>query len=145
MSLTLFLNTFASSTRIKWGISRKYNDTALSRWPSPLCGESILSLASQNTLTKTSVRHFLITYETVTNTFMLHTTHRNTLPQFSQSHTSINSKYTTICKFQDGVVIRVSDKNVVYWMCLKIVWQICLNEFYIYYVMRASFFLHTKT
>ena len=121
MFQTLILNTFASPDRVKRGFSRKYHDTALSRGHSPSCRISILPLALQNTLVKTSVRHFLITYETVTNTFMLHTTHRNTLPQFSQSHTSINSKYTTICKFQDGVVIRVSDKNVVYWMCLKIV------------------------
>ena len=114
MSLTLFLKTFCSSTRVKWGISRKYNDTALSRWPSSLCGESILSLASQNTLTKTPVRHFPITYEAVTNTFMLDTNHRNTPQPFSRPYTSINLRYATTCKFQDGVVIRVTE-----WMCFN--------------------------
>ena len=114
MSLTLFLNTFCSSTRVKWGISRKYNDTALSRWPSSLCGESILSLASQNTLTKTPVRHFPITYEAVTNTFMLDTNHRNTPQPFSRPYTSINLRYATTCKSHDGVVIRVTE-----WMCFN--------------------------
>jgi len=114
MFLTLFLNTFCSSTRVKCGISRKYNDTALSRWPSPLCEESILSLASQNTLTKTPVRHFPITYEAVTNTFMLDTNHRNTPQPFSRPYTSINLRYATTCKSHDGVVIRVTE-----WMCFN--------------------------
>ena len=114
MSLTLFLNTFCSSTRVKWGISRKYNDTALSRWPSSLCEESILSLASQNTLTKTPVRHFPITYEAVTNTFMLDTNHRNTPQPFSRPYTSINLRYATTCKSHNGVVIRVTE-----WMCFN--------------------------
>ena len=112
MSPTLFLNTFASSTRIKRGISRKYNDTALLRWPFSLCKESILSLALQNTLTKTPVQHFPITYEAVTNTFMLDTNHRNTPQPFSRPYTSINLRYATTCKSQDGVVIRV-----IWWMC----------------------------
>ena len=123
MSLTLFLNTFCSSTRVKCGILRKYNDTALSRWPYLLCEESILSLASQNTLTKTSVRHFPITYEAVTNTFMVHTNHRTPSPPFSRPHIPINSRYTIVCKYKDGVTIRVKYKTVVYWMCLKIVSQ----------------------
>jgi hypothetical protein len=114
MPLTLFLNTFCSSTRIKWVISRKYNDTALSRWPSSLCGESILSFASQNTLTKTSARHFPITYEAATNTFMLDTNHRNTPQPFSRPYISINLRYATTCKSQDDVVIRVT-----WWMCFN--------------------------
>ena len=114
MSLTLFLNTFDSSTRIRWVISRKYNDTALSRCHSSLCVESMLSLGSQNTLTKTSVRHFPITYEAVTNTFMLDTNHRNTPQPFSRPYTAINLRYATTCKSQDGVVIRVT-----WWMCFN--------------------------
>ena len=79
-----------------------------------LCGESILSLASQDTLTKTPVRHFPITYEAVTNTFMLDTNHRNTPQPFSRPYTFINLRYTNTCKFQDGVVIRVTG-----WMCFN--------------------------
>ena len=123
MSLTLFLNTFCSSTRIKWVISRKYNDTALSRWPSSSCGESILSLVSQNTLTKTSVRHLLITHEAVTDTFMLDTNYRNTPLLFSRPHTYIKSRYTTICNFKDGVIIRVKYKT---W-CIGCVWKLFGN------------------
>ena len=111
MSLTLFLNTFCSSTRVKCGILRKYNDTALSRWPSSLCEESILSLALQNTLTKTPVRHFPITYEAVTNTFMLDTNHRNTPQPCSRPYTSINLRYATTCNYQDGVIIRVKERK----------------------------------
>jgi hypothetical protein len=114
MSLTLFLNTFASQTRVKLGILRSYNDTALSRWPSSLYGESILYLALQNTLTKTPVRHFPIIHEAVTNTFMLGTNHRNTPQPFSRPYTSINLRYTTTCKSPDGVVIRVTE-----WMCFN--------------------------
>ena len=111
---TLFLNTFVSSNSVNWDISRKYNDTALSREPSSLCVKSILPLASQNTLTKTSVRHFPITYEAVTNTFMPDTNHRNTSQPFSRPYTSINLRYATTCKSQDGVVFRVK-----WWMCFN--------------------------
>ena len=62
----------------------------------------------QNTLTKTPVRPFPITYEAVTNTFMLDTKHRNTPPHFSRPYTSINLRYATIRKSKDGVVIRVT-------------------------------------
>ena len=146
MSLTLFLNTFCSSTRVKWGISRKYNDTALSRWPSSLCGESILSLASQNTLTKTPVRHFPITYEAVTNTFMLNTNHRNTPQPFSRPYTSINLRYATTCKFQmalqlglithDHVSLNVLENslgNILY-----------LSDFCIYYCSHTLLFTHNE-
>jgi hypothetical protein len=79
-----------------------------------------LSLASQNTLTKTPARHFPITYEAVTNTFMLDTNHRNIPQPFSRPYTSINSRDATTCKSQDGVVIRVkermcfNDNNIMY-------------------------------
>jgi len=72
---------------------------------------SILSLWLQNTLTKTSVQHFPITYEAVTDTFMLGTIDRNITPLFSWPHTSTNSRYNTICKCRDGVVIRVTQKH----------------------------------
>ena len=110
MSLTLFLNTFASLTRVKMGISRCYNDTALSCRHTSSYSSSIVSLTLQNTLTKTPVRHFPITYEAVTNTFMLDTNHRNTPPPFSRPYTSINLKYTTTCKSQNGVVSRVTER-----------------------------------
>ena len=118
MFLTLFLNAFASQTRVNLGISRLYNDTALSHRNLSLYGYSILSLPVLNTLTKTPVRHFPITYEAVTNTFMLDTNHRNTPPPLSRSYTSINLRYATTCKSQDGVVIRVTG-----WMCLMITKQ----------------------
>jgi hypothetical protein len=98
MFLTLFLNAFGSLTRAKSGTSRKYNDTALQRRPYSLCGKAIMPLASQNTLTKTPVRHFFITYEAVNDTFMLHIIHRTTSTPLSGPHTSINSRYTIICK-----------------------------------------------
>ena len=66
---------------------------------------------------------------------MLDTNHRNTPLLFSRPHTSINSRYTTICKFHDGVAIRVIYKNVVYWIWLKKVLTMCLNDFHIYYFM----------
>ena len=75
-----------------------------------LDGNSIVSLPLQNTLTKTPVRHFPITYEAVTNTFMLDTNHRNTPQPFSRPYTSINLRYATTCKSQDGVVIRVTER-----------------------------------
>ena len=118
MFQTLFSNTFGSPTRVKRDISRKYSDTALSRRHSPLRSKSILSFTSQNTLLKTPLRHFPITYEALTDTFMLINTHRNSHPSFSRPHTSVNLRYITICKFQDGVVIRVTQVS---WMCLKIV------------------------
>ena len=65
-------------------------------------------LALQNTLTKMPVQHFPITYEAVTNTFMLDANHRNTPPPFWWPYTCINLRYTTIRKSQDGVVIRVT-------------------------------------
>ena len=99
MFVTLFLNTYCSSTRVKWGIWRKYNDTALTWRRSWLCSKPILSLASQNILTKTLLRHFPIIYEAVNETFMLDITHRNTPTPLSGPHISINSGYTTICKF----------------------------------------------
>ena len=108
MFLTLFSNTFASQTRVKWGILGYYNDTALSRGHPPSNSNSIVSLTLQNTLTKMSVQHFPIVYEAVTNTFMLDTNHWHTRPPFSRSYTSINLRYTTICKFQDSVIIRVT-------------------------------------
>ena len=108
MFLTLFLNTFTSPTRVILGISRYYNDRALSLEHTWSYGKSIVSLTLQNTLTKTPVRHFPITYEAVTNTFMLDTNHRNNPPPFSRPYTSINLRYTTIRKSQDGVVIRVT-------------------------------------
>ena len=111
MFQTLFSNTFGSPTRVKRDISRKCRDTALSRRHSPLYSKSILSFTSQNTLLKTSLRHFPITYEAVTDTFMSATTHRNTHPAFSRPHTSIYSRYTTICKSQAGVIIRVQVKT----------------------------------
>jgi hypothetical protein len=110
MSLTLFSTTFCSSTRVKWGISRWNNDTALPRGHSSSYRNSILSLALQHTLTKTPVRHFSITYEATTNTFMLDTNHRNTPQPFSWPYTSINLRYGTIYKSQDGVVIRVTER-----------------------------------
>jgi hypothetical protein len=119
MFQTLFSNTFCSSAMIKCSISGKYNDTALpSRYPSS-SGNSILYLVPQNTLTKTSFQHFLITYEAVTNIFMLDTNRGNTLLLFSRSHTHINTRYTIICKFQHGVVIRVTHKNVVCCMLVQ--------------------------
>ena len=72
---------------------------------------SILSFASQNTLSKTLVRCFSITYETVTDTFMLDTNYRTPSPSFSRSLTHINLSYTTICKSRDGVVVRVTHKT----------------------------------
>jgi hypothetical protein len=59
----------------------------------------ILPLALQNTLTKTSVQHFPITYEAVTDTFMLGINYRTNPPPSSRPHTSIDWRYTTICKF----------------------------------------------
>ena len=109
---TCFLNTFGSSTRVKWRFSRKYNHTALSRIQCSSHGSSILSLTSQNTLTKTSVRHFPITPEAVTSTFMSDINHRNTSPLFSWAYTSINSRYTIICNSQDRVAIRATHKKV---------------------------------
>ena len=103
----LFLNTFGSSTRVKWGISRTRRHTALSRDHFSLYGDSILSLGSQNTLIKTSVQHFPTTHEAVTDTFMLDTNHRSTFPPFSRPYTFINSRYSTICKSGNGVAIRV--------------------------------------
>jgi hypothetical protein len=114
MSLTLFLNTFASPQGEKLGISRYYNDRALLRRYSRLYRNSIVSFALQNTLTKTPVRHFIITYEAVTNTFMIDTNHRNTPQAFSRPYTSINLRYTTIRKSQDDVIIRVTE-----WMYLN--------------------------
>ena len=116
MFQTLIFNTFGSSTRVKWGISRKYNNTALSRRHCRLHSNFILSFASQSTLLKTPVQPFPTTYEAVTDTFMLVTIYRNTTPPFLRPHTSINSRYTTICKFQNGVTIRVTNKNVLYWI-----------------------------
>ena len=140
MFQTLFFNTFASPARVKWDISRKYNDTALSRSHCLWCWKSMLPLESQNTLVKTSLRHFPITYEAVTDTFMLHTNNRNPLLLFSQPHTSSNSRYTTICKFQYGVTIRVLDKHV---------WMMCLTTLstwllYVYFKSRAYFYMKKK-
>ena len=45
---------------------------------------------------------------------MLDTNHRNTPQPFSRPYTSINLRYATTCKFQDGVVIRVTE-----WMCFN--------------------------
>ena len=86
----------------------------MSCWHTSLPCNSIVSLTLQNTLTKTPVRHFPITYEAVTNTFMLDTNHRNTPQPFSRPYTSINLRYATTCKSQDGVVIRVT-----WWMCFN--------------------------
>jgi hypothetical protein len=133
---TLLSNTFCSSTRIKYGKSRKYNDTALSRRHPSLYGNSILLLAPQNTLTKTSFRHFFITYEAVTDTFTLDTNHRTTPPPFSRPHTSSNSRYSTICIFKYGVVIRVTHKTLdVFENTLLVT---CLNDFYIHHFMSVS-------
>ena len=112
---------FWSFNKGKMRYLKEYSDTALSRRPSPLCVKSILSLVSQNTLTKTSVLHFPTTSEAVTDTFMLDTNHRTNPPSFSRPYTSTNSRYTTICKSIDGVAFRVTVKSMVYWMCLKIV------------------------
>ena len=141
MFRTLFLNTFSPSASVKWDISRIYKDTALSHGHPSSDGNSILSFASQNTLTKTSVQCFFRTYEAANDTFMLTCNHRNPSRPVSRSHTFINSRYTTICKSQVGVTIRVKDKNVVYWMCLKIVLKMCLDDFYMYYLMRTLFFI----
>ena len=103
----LFLNTFGSSTRVKWGISRTRRHSALSRDHFSLYGDSILSLGSQNTLIKTSDQHFPTTHEAVTDTFMLDTNHKSTFPPFSRPYTFINSRYSTICKSGNGVAIRV--------------------------------------
>ena len=122
----LFLNTFGSSTRVKWGISRTRRHTALSRDHFSLYGDSILSLGSQNTLIKTLVRYFPRTYEAVTESFMLDTIHRTPPQPFLWPHTFTISRYVgyiTICKRHNGVAIRVIYKNLVYWMCLKMVWQ----------------------
>ena len=73
-------------------------------------GNSILYLTSQNTLAKTPVPHFPITNEVGTDTFMLETINRNTYTPLSWPHTPINSRFTTICKSQDGVVFRVRNK-----------------------------------
>ena len=129
MFQTLFLNTFDSSTRVKWGISSKCNDTALSRRHPPSYSNSIVSLTLQNTLTKTSVQHFPITDEVVTDAFMLNTTHRNIPLPFSRPYTSINSRYTTICQFQDGVAIRVTQKVGLLYVFANSL-AICLNDFY---------------
>ena len=117
MFQTLFLNTFGSLTRVKWCIPRKYNDTALSRRYTMSHGNSILNLTSQNTLTKTSVWHFPITYEAVSDTFMLDTNHRNTLPSFSRPHTSIDSRYTNICNFKVVLQLGLQTKT---WFILEI-------------------------
>ena len=136
----MFLNTFGSSTRVKWGISRKYNDTALLRRRSLSHGNFILSLTSQNTLTKTSVWHFPITYEAVTDMFMLNTNNRNTFSPFSWPHTSINPRYISICICTNSVRIRVINTKLVHWMCLKIISTVCLSDFHIYYYMCTFFF-----
>jgi hypothetical protein len=111
MFQTLFLNTFGSSLRQYEGFEGVTRDTALLRSHPSLCCDSMISLVSQNTLARTSVRHFSITYEAATDTFMLQTNDRNTHTLFSRPHTSINSRYTNICKFQDGVVSRVTCNN----------------------------------
>ena len=143
MFQTLFFSTFGSSTRVKWGISRKYNDTALLRRRSLSHGNFILSLTSQNTLTKTSVWHFPITYEAVTDMFMLNTNNRNTFSPFSRPHTSINPRYISICICTNGVRIRVINTKLVHWMCLKIIWQYVYMTF-MYATSRAYYFTTYK-
>ena len=115
----------------------------MSRNHSLLYSTPMLSLTSQNTLTKTSVWHFLITNEAVTDAFMFRTTHRNLPPLFSSPHTSINSRYTNIWLFRDGVKNRVIYKNVVYWMCLKIVLQYVSTSF-VYATSCANYFFTYK-
>ena len=140
MFQTLFLNTFGASAGEKCGISRKYKVTALFCRHYPPHGNSILPLAPQNTLAETFVRCVPRTYEAVTDTFMQVLDHRTPPPTFSRLHISINSRYTTICKSRDGVGIRVQDKDLLYWICLKIVLTMCLDDFYMYYLMRTLFF-----
>ena len=103
-------------------------------------------LASQNTLTKTSVQHFPTTYETVTNTFMLGTNHRTNLPSSSRPHTSIDSRYTTICKWVNArtvLQLGLQSKTWFIGMYLKIVSTMCLNNFHIcYFVCTLLFYIH---
>ena len=136
MFVTLFINTFGSSTRVKWGTSRKYNDTALSREHSLSYSNSILYLTSQSTLLKTAVQHFSITYEAVTDTFMLDGIYRDTPTPFSRPHTSTNSRYTTICI--SNMVLQLG-----LYICFLDVFENSLkirrNDFYIYYSMCAIF------
>ena len=148
MFQTVVLNTFSSSTTGKWGISRKYNDTALSCRHSSSYHYPILSFTSQNTLLKTPVWHFPIIFEAVTDIFMLDTNNRSTTPSFLRPHTSINSRYINICKFRDRGTIRVIHKNMVYWVCLKIVWQNISKWVYVYATscfMRVVFFCIQRT
>jgi hypothetical protein len=140
MFKTLFLSTFGISTRVKWGFSRKYYDTALSRRHFPSRCNSILPLASQNTLSKTTVQHFPITYEAVTDIFMLHTNHRNIFPSFSWPHTSIKSRYNTICIFQNGVAIRVTYRNIGLLDVFESSLTIYRNDVYICYFMCTCIF-----
>ena len=139
MFQTLFLNTFGCLSSVKWGILCKYNDTALLRRHRSSQSNSILSLVSQNTLTITSIRHFPRRNGAVTDTFMLGTNHRNTPQLFSRPHTSINSRYTIICKSKDSVTIRVKIKKRVFLDVFETSLTIYLDDFYICYFIRTLF------
>ena len=111
----LFFNTFCSYTMIKCEFQVPTGDTALSCNHRLSYRNCILPFASQNTLVKTSVRHLPITHEPVTDIFMLYTNHRSMFLLFSRPYTAISSRYTNICKSQDGVAIRVTYNKCGLW------------------------------
>ena len=100
----LFLYTFRFTTMLIWG----YLEGILCTQHCPkLLALLTNTCSSQNTHTKTSIRHFPIIYEAVTDPFMLDTNQRHPPLLFSRPRTPINSRYTNICKCQEGVTFRV--------------------------------------
>ena len=100
----------------------------------------------QNTLTKTPVRHFRITYEAETNTFMIETVHRNVFPLFSRPHISSKLRYSNICEFQNRGNYRVRTKKRVFLDVFENGLLLCLiNHFHTLSTTCGSFSFIKKT
>ena len=135
MFLTWYLDTFGSFMRVDGLCEGGRRHIALSYYYSLSYCKSYTLLGMQNTLTKTLVRHLFITYEAVTNTFMLDNTHRNTHPPSSRPQSCINSRYTNI--WNPGMVLHLG-LDTKAWLLDEFENSLItyLNDFYTYHIMQ---------